>query len=76
MIQNWRLQALMSGANPHYDGINSEPDFTNVLNVITVRTFVMHGDGDQIVPIADSGNAKVASPELLAFTSVQSATAA
>lgn len=76
MIQNWWLQALMSDANPHCDGINSETDFTHELKLITVPTLVMHGDGDQIVPVADSANAKVANPDQLAFTRVQSATAA
>jgi len=76
VIQNWWLQAFMSGANSHYDGINPETDFTDELKVFTVPTLVMHGDGDQIVPIADSANAKVPNPDLLAFTRVQSARAA
>jgi pimeloyl-ACP methyl ester carboxylesterase len=63
----------MNGANAHYDGINPETDFTDELKVFTVPTLVMHGDGDQIVPIADSANAKVANLDLLAFTRVQSA---
>ena len=63
----------MSGANSHYDGINPETDFTDELKVITVPTLVTHGDGDQIVPIADSANAKVANRDLLAFTRMQSA---
>jgi non-heme chloroperoxidase len=32
----------------------SETDFTQDLKVIEVPTLVMHGDDDQIVPIADS----------------------
>jgi non-heme chloroperoxidase len=32
----------------------SETDFTEDLKVIDVPTLVMHGDDDQIVPIADS----------------------
>ena len=46
----------MGGAKAHYDGIKafSETDFTEDLKVITVPTLVMHGDDDQIVPIADS----------------------
>ena len=40
----------------HYDGIKafSETDFTEDLKTIDVPTFVMHGDDDQVVPIADS----------------------
>ena len=47
---------MMGGAKAHYDGIKafSETDFTEDLKVITVPTLVMHGDDDQIVPIADS----------------------
>jgi non-heme chloroperoxidase len=39
-----------------YDGIKafSETDFTDDLKIIDVPTLVMHGDDDQIVPIADS----------------------
>jgi non-heme chloroperoxidase len=56
VVQNWWRQAMMGGAKPHYDGIKafSETDFTEDLKVITVPTLVMHGDDDQIVPIADS----------------------
>lgn len=56
VIQNWWRQAMMGGAKPHYDCIKafSETDFTEDLKVITIPTFVMHGDDDQIVPIADS----------------------
>ena len=46
----------MGGAKAHYDGIRafSETDFTADLTIIDVPTLVMHGDDDQIVPIADS----------------------
>jgi non-heme chloroperoxidase len=56
IIWNWWRQAMMGGAKAHYDGIKafSETDFTEDLKVITVPTLVMHGDDDQIVPIADS----------------------
>jgi len=56
IIWNWWRQGMMGGANAHYDGIKafSETDFTEDLKVITVPTLVMHGDDDQIVPIADS----------------------
>jgi non-heme chloroperoxidase len=47
---------MMGGAKAHYDGIKafSETDFTEDLRAINVPTLVMHGDDDQIVPIADS----------------------
>jgi len=46
----------MGGANAHYDGIKafSETDFTDDLKAIGAPALVMHGDDDQIVPIADS----------------------
>ena len=56
MIQNWWRQGMMGSAKAHYDGIKafSETDQTEDLKAITVPTLVMHGDDDQIVPIADS----------------------
>jgi non-heme chloroperoxidase len=56
VIDNWWRQGMMGGAKAHYDGIKafSETDFTDDLKAITVPTLVMHGDDDQIVPIADS----------------------
>ena len=56
VIQNWWRQAMMGGAKAQYDGIKafSETDFTEDLKVIDVPTLAMHGDDDQIVPIADS----------------------
>jgi len=56
VIQNWWRQAMMGGAKAQYDGIKafSETDFTEDLKSITVPTLVMHGDDDQIVPVADS----------------------
>jgi len=47
---------MMGSAKAQYDGIKafSETDFTEDLKVIDVPTLVMHGDDDQIVPIADS----------------------
>ena len=56
VIQNWWRQAMMGSAKAQYDGIKafSETDFTEDLKVIDVPTLVMHGDDDQIVPIADS----------------------
>jgi non-heme chloroperoxidase len=56
VITNWWRQGMMGGAKAHYDGIKafSETDFTEDLKAIVVPTLVMHGDDDQIVPIADS----------------------
>jgi non-heme chloroperoxidase len=56
VINNWWRQAMMGGAKAHYDGIKafSETDFTEDLKKIDAPTLVLHGDDDQIVPIADS----------------------
>lgn len=56
IIQNWWRQGMMGSAKAHYEGIRafSETDFTEDLRAIGVPTLVMHGDDDQIVPIADS----------------------
>ncbi|MFI5459538.1 MAG: alpha/beta fold hydrolase [Isosphaerales bacterium] len=56
VIANWWRQGMTGGAKAHYDGIKafSETDFTEDLKSIDVPTLVMHGDDDQIVPIADS----------------------
>ncbi|MBZ9748865.1 alpha/beta hydrolase [Mesorhizobium sp. CO1-1-7] len=56
IIDNWYRQGMMGGAKAHYDCIKafSETDFTEDLQKIDVPVLVMHGDDDQIVPIADS----------------------
>ncbi|MGO4355014.1 alpha/beta fold hydrolase [Rhizobium sp. RAF36] len=56
VIDNWWRQGMMGGAKAHYDCIKafSETDFTDDLKTIDVPVLVMHGDDDQIVPIADS----------------------
>src|SRR5688500_16869358 len=56
VIDNWWRQGMMGGAKAQYDGIRafSETDFTEDLKAIDVGALVMHGDDDQIVPIADS----------------------
>lgn len=55
-IRNWWRQGMMGGAKAHYDGIVafSQTDFTEDLKKISVPTLILHGDDDQIVPIADS----------------------
>jgi non-heme chloroperoxidase len=57
IIGNWWRQGMMGGAKAHYDCIKafSETDFNEDLKSIEVPTLVMHGEDDQIVPIADSG---------------------
>jgi non-heme chloroperoxidase len=57
VIDNWWRQGMMGGAKAHYDCIKafSETDFTEDLTTIDVPVLVMHGDDDQIVPIADAG---------------------
>jgi non-heme chloroperoxidase len=56
IIWNWWRQAMMGSAKAQHDGIKafSETDFTEDLKTIDVPTLIMHGDDDQIVPIADS----------------------
>jgi non-heme chloroperoxidase len=56
VIQNWWRQAMMGGIKAQYDCIKalSETDFTKDLEAFSVPTLILHGDDDQIVPIADS----------------------
>lgn len=56
IIQNWWRQGMMGSAKAHYEGIKafSETDQTEDLKAMTVPTLVLHGDDDQIVPIANS----------------------
>ncbi|MGB7436434.1 MAG: alpha/beta hydrolase [Candidatus Acidiferrum sp.] len=55
--EHWWLQGMLGGVKAHYDCIKafSETDFTEDLKKIDVPTLVLHGDDDQIVPIAASG---------------------
>lgn len=50
------LQGMLCGHKAAYDCIKafSETDFTEDLKEIDVPTLILHGDDDQIVPIADS----------------------
>ena len=54
--QNWWRQGMMGSIKSQYDCVKafSETDFTADLEKIDVPTLVLHGDDDQIVPIADS----------------------
>lgn len=56
LIDNWWRQGMTGATNAHYDCIKafSETDFTEDLKKIDIPVLVMHGDDDQIVPIADS----------------------
>ncbi|HEX5958545.1 MAG TPA: alpha/beta hydrolase [Hyphomicrobiaceae bacterium] len=56
VIWNWWRQAMSGSAKAQYDGIKafSETDFSEDLKSIDVPTLVLHGDDDQIVPVADS----------------------
>ncbi|NOV20284.1 alpha/beta hydrolase [Ensifer adhaerens] len=56
VIENWWRQGMAGAANAHYLGIKafSETDFTEDLKSINVPTLVLHGEDDQVVPVADS----------------------
>jgi non-heme chloroperoxidase len=56
VIDNWWRQGMAGGAKAHYDCIKafSETDFTDDLRAIDVPTLILHGEDDQIVPIAAS----------------------
>ncbi|WP_420537483.1 alpha/beta fold hydrolase [Fulvimarina manganoxydans] len=56
LIDNWWRQGMAGGAKAHYDGIKafSETDFTDDLRAITVPVLLLHGEDDQVVPIANS----------------------
>jgi non-heme chloroperoxidase len=56
VINNWWRQGMMGAAKAHYDGIKafSETDQTDDLKSITVPTFVIQGDDDQVVPYTDA----------------------
>src|ERR1700723_1934149 len=55
--EHWWLQGMLGGVKAHYDCIKafSETDFTEDLKKIETPVLVMHGDDDQIVPIAAAG---------------------
>jgi non-heme chloroperoxidase len=54
--ESFWLQGMMAGHKAVYNCIKafSETDFTDDLKKFDVPTLILHGDGDQIVPIADS----------------------
>jgi non-heme chloroperoxidase len=53
LINAWWMQGMMAGHKNTYDCIKafSETDFTDDLKKIDIPMLVLHGDGDQIVPI-------------------------
>jgi non-heme chloroperoxidase len=56
VVDNWWRQGMMGSAKAHYDGVKafSETDQTDDLKAITIPTLVLHGEDDQVVPIANS----------------------
>lgn len=54
--EHWWMQGMMGSIQAHYEGIKafSETNFTDDLKKVTVPTLVLHGDDDQIVPLAGS----------------------
>ncbi len=58
LIDNWWRQGMAGGAKAHYDCIAafSETDFTEDLQAITVPVLLLHGEDDQVVPIATSAH--------------------
>jgi non-heme chloroperoxidase len=53
--QNWVRQAMMGAANAQYECIKafSETDFTGDLRSIDIPVLILHGEDDQIVPVAN-----------------------
>lgn len=58
LIQNWWRQGMAGGAKAQYDciAVFSETDFTEDLKAITVPVLFVHGEDDQIVPIANAAH--------------------
>lgn len=58
LVDSWWRQGMTGGAKAHYDCIKafSETDFTEDLRAIDVPVLIMHGEDDQIVPIAESAH--------------------
>ena len=56
VILNWWRQGMMGSVKAHYDCVKafSETDFTEDLKSLDIPVLVMHGEDDQIVPIADA----------------------
>ena len=57
IIDAFWLQGMMAGHKNTYDCIKafSETDFTEDLKTFDIPTLIVHGDDDQVVPVAASG---------------------
>lgn len=58
LIDNWWRQGMAGGAKAQYDSIQafSETDFTDDLQAIEIPVLILHGEDDQVVPIAASAH--------------------
>ncbi|AFT69546.1 Hydrolase, alpha/beta fold family, putative [Alloalcanivorax dieselolei B5] len=58
LIDNWWRQGMAGGAKAQYDSIQafSETDFTEDLQAIEIPVLILHGEDDQVVPIAASAH--------------------
>jgi non-heme chloroperoxidase len=70
LIDSFWLQGMQAGHKNAYDCIKafSETDFTEDLKKFDVPTLIVHGDDDQIVPIAAAG---LASAKLVPYATVK-----
>tara|TARA_R110002051_G_scaffold75791_1_gene137774 strand:+ start:5923 stop:6744 length:822 start_codon:yes stop_codon:yes gene_type:complete len=61
IMNNWWRQGMMGSIKSHYDCIKafSETDFTEDLKSVDIPVLIMHGDDDQIVPIASTAEIAV-----------------
>lgn len=61
IIRNWWRQGMMGSVKAHHDGIKafSETDQTEDLRAIDVPTLLLHGDDDQVVPLADASEKSI-----------------
>lgn len=58
LTDNWWRQGMAGGAKAHHDciAVFSETDFTEDLKALTIPVLIIHGEDDQIVPIANSAH--------------------
>lgn len=66
LIQSWWDQGMLGGFKGAYDCTKafSEPDFTEDLKKMDIPVLLLHGDGDQVVPIgASAQNANKSVPK-------------
>ncbi len=61
LIDNWWRQGMTGGAKAQYDCIAafSETDFSADLKAIQQPVLVLHGEDDQVVPIADAARKSI-----------------